>query len=44
MARQRGDLIGLTRDEVRALARRRDRDWLLDDPRGTGDRQPFFES
>jgi hypothetical protein len=39
-----GDLIGLTRDEVRALARRRDRDWLLDDPRGTGDRQPFFES
>jgi hypothetical protein len=39
-----GDLIGLTRDEVRALADRRDRDWLRDDPRGPGDRQPFFES
>jgi hypothetical protein len=39
-----GDLLGLTRDEVRALAHRRDRDWLRDDPLGPGDRQPFFES
>lgn len=39
-----GDLIGLTRDDVRALAHRRDRDWLRDDPHGPGDRQPFFES
>jgi hypothetical protein len=39
-----GDLIGLTRDEVRALADRRDRDWLRDDPRATDDRQPSFES
>jgi hypothetical protein len=37
-----GDLIGLTRDEVRALAHRRDRQWLRDDPRGPGDQQPFF--
>ena len=38
-----GDLIGLTRDEVRALAHRRDRDWLRDEPPGVGDQQPFFE-
>jgi hypothetical protein len=37
-----GDLIGLTRDQVRALAHRRDRQWLRDDPRGPGDQQPFF--
>jgi hypothetical protein len=37
------DLIGLTRDEVRALAHRRDRDWLRDDAPGAGDRQPYFE-
>jgi hypothetical protein len=37
-----GDLIGLTRDEIRALAHRRDRQWLRDDPPGTGDQQPFF--
>jgi hypothetical protein len=34
----------LTRDEVRALAHRRDRDWLRDEPPGAGDRLPFFES
>ena len=39
-----GDLIGLTRDEVRALAHRRDRDWLRDEPAGAGDQQPFFGS
>jgi hypothetical protein len=39
-----GDLIGLTRNEVRALAHRRDRQWLRDDPRGEGDQQPFFGS
>jgi hypothetical protein len=38
-----GDLIGLTRDEVRALAHRRDRDWLRDEATGTGGQQPFFE-
>ena len=38
-----GDLVGLTRDEVRALAHRRDRDWLRDEPPGAGDQQPFFE-
>ena len=37
-----GDLIGLTRDQVRALAHRRDRQWLRDDPRSPGDQQPFF--
>jgi hypothetical protein len=37
-----GDLIGLTRDQVRALAHCRDRQWLRDDPRGPGDQQPFF--
>ena len=37
-----GDLIGLTRDQVRALAHRRDCQWLRDDPRGAGDQQPFF--
>jgi hypothetical protein len=39
-----GDLIGLTRDEVLALAHRRDRQWLRDDPRSPGDQQPFFGS
>lgn len=39
-----GNLIGLTRDQVRALAHRRDHQWLLDDPRGAGDQQPFFGS
>lgn len=39
-----GDLIGLTRHEVRALAHRRNREWLGDDPPGTGDQQPFFGS
>ena len=38
-----GDLIGLTRDEVRALAHRRDGEWLRDDPRSPGDQQPFFD-
>jgi hypothetical protein len=38
-----GDLIGLTRHEVRALAHRRDRDWLRDEAHGAGDEQPFFE-
>jgi hypothetical protein len=37
-----GDLIGLTRHEVRALAHRRDRQWLGDDSPGTGDYRPFF--
>jgi hypothetical protein len=37
-----GDLIGLTRDQVRALAHRRDREWLGDDPRSRRDQQPFF--
>ena len=37
-----GDLIGLTRDEVRALAHRRDRQWLRDNPPGAGDQRPFF--
>jgi hypothetical protein len=39
-----GDLIGLTRSQVRALAHSRDRQWLRDDPRGAGDQQPFFGS
>jgi hypothetical protein len=39
-----GDVIGLTRDEVRALAHRRDRQWLRDGSPGTGDQQPFFGS
>jgi hypothetical protein len=39
-----GDLIGLTRSQVRALAHRRDRQWLRDDPPGRGDQQPFFGS
>ena len=39
-----GDLVGLTRDEVRALAHRRDRQWVRDDPRDGGDEQPFFGS
>jgi hypothetical protein len=39
-----GDLIGLTRSQVRALAHRRDRQWLRDDPPGGGDQQPFFGS
>ena len=37
-----GDLIGLTRSQVRALTHRRDRQWLRDDPLGAGDQQPFF--
>jgi len=37
-----GDIIGLTRDQVRALAHRRDRQWLRDYPRRPGDQQPFF--
>jgi hypothetical protein len=39
-----GDLIGLTGDQVRALAHRRDRQWLRDDPRSPGDQQPFFDA
>jgi hypothetical protein len=39
-----GDLIGLTRNEVRALACRRDREWLRDEPPVGGDTQPFFSS
>ena len=39
-----GDLIGLTHDEVRALAHRRDRDWLRDEPPAASDQQPFFGS
>ena len=39
-----GDLIGLTRSQVRALAHRRDRQWLRDDPPAAGDQQPFFGS
>jgi hypothetical protein len=37
-----GDLVGLTRDQVRALAHRRDRQWLRDDRRRPADQQPFF--
>ena len=37
-----GDLIGLTRDQVRALAHRRDRQWLRDEPPRDSDQQPFF--
>jgi hypothetical protein len=32
-----GDLIGLTRDQVRVLAYRRDRQWLRDEPPSNGD-------
>ena len=39
-----GDLIGLTRDEVRALAHRRDRQWLRAEPLEGDEQQPFFRS
>jgi hypothetical protein len=32
-----GDLIGLTHDQVRVLAYRRDRQWLRDEPPSDGD-------
>ena len=39
-----GDLIGLTRDEVRGLAHRRDRQRLRDEPHDAGNQQPVFGS
>lgn len=39
-----GDLVGLTRQEVRALVHCRDRQWLLDNPVADGDHQPFFRA
>jgi hypothetical protein len=39
-----GDLIDLTRNQVRALAHRRDRQWLRDEPPSDRDQQPFFSS
>ena len=39
-----GDLIGLTRDQVRGLAHRRDRQWLQDEPPTRSGDCPFFGS
>jgi hypothetical protein len=37
-----GDLIGLTRDQVRGLVHRRDRQWLQDEPPARSGDHPFF--